>query len=123
MIPEQEALINKAKESLKAAKILNKDRLFDFAISRAYYAMFYVAEAFLLKKDLTFSKHSAVISAIGNKFVRSGEMPKKFHKNLLESFNNRAIGDYNTETGFTEQDGKEEITKAEEFVKFAEENL
>jgi hypothetical protein len=42
MKPDLQALINKAKDSLGAAKNLVRDGYFDFAASRAYYAMFYV---------------------------------------------------------------------------------
>lgn len=35
-----------------------------FSTSRSYFAMFYVAEALLLGKDLSFSKYSAVIAKL-----------------------------------------------------------
>lgn len=44
---EAEALIEKAKEGLDAARSLLRDGYPDFSASRAYYAMFYVAEALL----------------------------------------------------------------------------
>ena len=40
MKPDIQALINKAKDSLGAAKSLERDGYYDFAASRAYYAMF-----------------------------------------------------------------------------------
>jgi uncharacterized protein (UPF0332 family) len=42
-----EALLAKARESIAAAQLLIKDGYFDFAASRAYYAMFYAASALL----------------------------------------------------------------------------
>jgi uncharacterized protein (UPF0332 family) len=51
MTPDIEALFRKARKSLEAARILIKDSYFDFAASRAYYAMFYVAEALLADID------------------------------------------------------------------------
>jgi uncharacterized protein (UPF0332 family) len=62
---EQTALLRKAGESRRAAQLLATNELLDFAASRAYYTMFYVAEAFLLNEGLTFSSHAAVISAFG----------------------------------------------------------
>ncbi len=50
MMPEQEDLLAQAQESLAAAKLLEAGGYHGFAASRAYYAMFYVAEAFLLGK-------------------------------------------------------------------------
>jgi uncharacterized protein (UPF0332 family) len=36
MTPEQAALLNKAHDSVRGAKLLADDGLYDFAISRAY---------------------------------------------------------------------------------------
>lgn len=54
-------LINKAKESLNAARHLLEGGYPDFSASRSYYAMFYSAEAMLITKNLSFSKHKTVI--------------------------------------------------------------
>lgn len=120
MTPEQEELIRKAKDSLKAAKLLIDADLYDFAISRAYYSMFYATEAILLGDNQTYSSHSAVISAMGSKYVKTGKIPKIFHKNLTEAFNKRSSGDYDLDTGFTKEDAQEQILKAQEFIDFAE---
>jgi uncharacterized protein (UPF0332 family) len=45
--PEQQRLLDKADRSLQAARELNDAGFAEFAASRAYYAMFYIAEAFL----------------------------------------------------------------------------
>jgi len=45
MTPEQQGLLDKALRSLQAARGLNETGFAEFA-ARAYYAMFYVAEAF-----------------------------------------------------------------------------
>jgi uncharacterized protein (UPF0332 family) len=44
---EIRALIEKAKESLEVTKNLVRDDHYDFGASRAYYAVFYIAEALL----------------------------------------------------------------------------
>ena len=62
MTSEQAALIKKAEESLRAARLLAKDTLYNFAASRAYYAMFYVAQAFLLDEKLAYSKFISAYS-------------------------------------------------------------
>ena len=70
MTPDQAALLRKAHSSLQAAKLLAGEKHFDFAVSRAYYTMFYVAEAFLLGQGLSFSKHSAVLAAFGERLAK-----------------------------------------------------
>lgn len=59
MIPEIEALLEKAQQSLHAAESLHTDGYFNFAASRLYYAMFYVAQALLLSRGQSYSSHSA----------------------------------------------------------------
>jgi len=49
-------LVKKAERSLKVAKQLFLEGHYDFSISRAYYAMFYCAEALLFARDMSFSK-------------------------------------------------------------------
>lgn len=70
MTSEKAALIQKARASLDAARLLAKQGHFDFAVSRAYYAMFYVAEALLLDEGLVFSKHSAVIARLRSEILQ-----------------------------------------------------
>ncbi|MGP1385988.1 MAG: HEPN domain-containing protein [Thainema sp.] len=55
MTSEQQFLITKAERSLEAANQLMQQGFHDFAVSRAYYAMFYVAEALLDQEGLSFS--------------------------------------------------------------------
>ena len=68
MKPDVKELIEKAKRSQKSAELMFKEKEFDFAGSRAYYTMFYVAQALLLNIDLAFSSHSAVIANFGKEF-------------------------------------------------------
>ena len=58
MNTEIEALLEKAKRSQKAAAKLLRDGDIDFAASRAYYSLFYIASALLLSRGLSFSSHS-----------------------------------------------------------------
>lgn len=53
------AFLDRARENIRVAEILINENSSDIAASRAYYAMFYTAEALLLSRDLTFSSHSA----------------------------------------------------------------
>ena len=72
MNPQQRDLLNKAQESLNAAKLLKNNYYFDYAVSRAYYAMFYIAEAYLEGENQQFSSHAAVISSFGKNFAKTG---------------------------------------------------
>jgi uncharacterized protein (UPF0332 family) len=72
LTPEQEALLRKAHATYQGARLLADHGLYDAAVSRAYYVMFYIAQACLLGDGLTFSKHSAVIGEFGHRFANTG---------------------------------------------------
>jgi uncharacterized protein (UPF0332 family) len=118
--PEQIALLRKAGESLRAAELLATNELLDFAASRAYYTMFYVAEAFLLNEGLTFSSHAAVISAFGRDFARTGRVPVEFHRYLIDAQDLRNQGDYDIDSAITEDEANELIGKAKQFLELAQ---
>lgn len=52
MTDAQERLLRQAHASHSAAKLLRQEGHYGFAAARAYYTMFYIAEAFLLDKGL-----------------------------------------------------------------------
>jgi uncharacterized protein (UPF0332 family) len=116
MTREQAALLKKARDSLRGAKLLAADGLYDFAASRAYYTMFYVAEALLLGEGLSFSKHTAVIAAFGRRFARTGTVPAEFHRYLIDGQDMRTVGDYSTGPGLTVAQAAEQIARAERFL-------
>ena len=83
MSPEQRALLDKASASLNAARLLHDNEQHGFAAARAYYAMFYVAEALLLRDGLSYSRHSGVAAAFGEHFAKTARVPADFHRYLL----------------------------------------
>ncbi|HUU26762.1 MAG TPA: HEPN domain-containing protein [archaeon] len=120
MTSEQAALLKKAQASLEASRLLSGQGFFDFAVSRAYYAMFYVAETLLLGEGLAYSKHSAVISDFGKRFTKSGRVPPEFHRFLIEGQESRNVGDYDIKPGLGADEAMEQISRAEKFMELAE---
>ncbi|MCK4811472.1 MAG: HEPN domain-containing protein [Methanosarcinales archaeon] len=116
-------LIEKAKESLDAAKSLFKDEFYDFSAGRSYYAMFYATEAVLLTKNLSFSKHSAVIAAFGKEFVKPEILPKKLREYLVSAFDMRQLGDYGAPGSVSEERAQSLIEETKEFIETIEEYL
>jgi uncharacterized protein (UPF0332 family) len=119
MTPSQEKLRGAARESLSAARLLHREGHHGFAASRAYYAMFYVAEAVLLGKGLAFSKHSAVHAAFGEHFVRTGLLPSRLHRALIHGMELRLTGDYDYTEEVSPEDAAEQIAEAEFFMDVA----
>jgi uncharacterized protein (UPF0332 family) len=123
MKPDFLALVNKAKDSLGAARTLIGDGYYDFAASRAYYAMFYIAEAMLMQLGQSYTKHSAVISAFGREYAKSGIMDSKFHRWLIDAQDFRNIGDYGIEAHVSKDDANSVCEWASEFIDQAEDFL
>ncbi len=123
MNPEVKALLEKARRSQKAAAKLFKDGDVDFAASRAYYSLFYTAEALLLSRGLSFSSHSAVIANFGKEFAKHGALHPKFHHYLMESQDRRNIGDYSVLAEVTREQVREMLAWAKEFIKAGESYL
>jgi uncharacterized protein (UPF0332 family) len=82
--------------------------------------MFYIAEALLEGEGLSFSRHSAVISAFGREFARSGRVPVEFHRYLMEAQELRHSGDYGTRDAVNYAQAQEQIVRAEQFFHLAE---
>ena len=120
MTPEQQDLLQKATSSLEAARVLLENGFPEFAASRAYYAMFYIAEAFLEGEGLSFSKHSAVISAFGQQFARTGRVPIEFHRRLITAEQIRLQGDYQSQGNVSPTQAQTLIDQAAEFITLAE---
>lgn len=110
-------LLEKAEEDIRAAEVLMKENFNRIAVSRLYYAMFYVTEALLLSKKLSFSSHKAVISSFGKEFVKTDKFGAKFHRALIDAFEDRQRGDYETEVDISEEQTVRYINLAKEFLK------
>lgn len=119
----QRDLLIKARDSLRAAHLLANEGLHGFSASRAYYSMFYVAEALLEGEGLSFSRHSAVIAAFGRHFAKTGRLPVEFHRYLREAAESREAGDYAIKQSVSAERSAEHIRQAEEFLKAAEQLL
>jgi len=120
---EQKLLLEKAQESLRASKILLENQLPDFAVARAYYTMFYIAEAFLIKQDLTYSSHSAVIAGFGREFAKTKRIPVEYHRYLIEAQQKRTEADYNLKPNITLQEAENIINKAQNMLDFTNNNI
>lgn len=116
MTPEVEGFLAKADESLSASKLLLEKGSHGFAASRAYYGMFYAAEALLLSRGLTFSSHSAVLAAFGREFVKSGLLDSQWHQALQEAFQVRQLGDYEPLEQVSEATARRSVEQAEGFI-------
>lgn len=120
MNADQQELLEAARDSITAARLLLENSYPGYAAARAYYAMFYVAEAFLEGEGMSFSKHSAVIAAFGQHFARTGKVPAAYHKYLIEGQELRQSGDYGQRNAVDVGQARVQIERAQAFVALAE---
>lgn len=67
-----------AREVLEVARLNLGNDFYGSACNRAYYAVFYAASALLFAKGMSFGKHSAVLSAFRQHFIKTGELDVKW---------------------------------------------
>lgn len=116
MNPDQKDLLQKAGRSIQPAKVLMAEGFPGFAVSRAYYAMFYITQALLEKKGLSFTKHSAVIAVFGKYFIKTGIIQPEYHRYLIDAMEARHEGDYSPHEEINPKKASEYILKAEKFL-------
>ncbi|HEU0291087.1 MAG TPA: HEPN domain-containing protein [Anaerolineales bacterium] len=116
-------LLGKAESAIGAAESLLRDGYRDFSAGRAYYAMFYTAEALLAEKELAFKKHVGVHKAFSEHFIKTGIFGQKYYQWLIAAFNSRLVGDYAIHTEFEDDEVQEWINQAREFLNKVREYL
>ena len=116
-------LLDKATRAIATAERLLQGGDADVAVARAYYAMFYVAEAFLAERGLRFSKHAGVHGAFGEHFAKPGVLDAKYHRWLLAAFEKRITADYGVEETVEADEARILIQQAREFLQEARRSL
>ena len=108
---------NRARESLRAAETLTRDRCYADAISRCYYAILHAAKAALQVHDIDAESHPAVRRMFGLHLVKAGEIESEWSAYLTESLDDRLAADYDVEIAFSRQEARSECRRTGEFLK------
>lgn len=105
-----------ADESHDVAKVLIDMGHPRFSAAQSYYTIFYLAQAMLLTKELSFSSHSAVVAGYGKEFAKTGLLDPKFHRYIIVAEKRRQVGHYGEEgEEITEEQARESLQWAGEF--------
>ena len=84
----------RSREEIAAAEVLAREGFYAQAVSRAYYAAFFAAEAALLSIGEIRSKHAGVISAFGQLVVKEGGLDERAGRLLRSLYDRRSAADY-----------------------------
>ena len=116
-------LLDRAVDTIEAADILLTNGKTDIAAGRAYYAMFYVAEALLNEMGFQFGRHGNVLAAYGQHFAKTKVLDPKYHSWLITAFDQRQIGDYGLDPDIHGEVVTHMILEAQEFLDAARKYL
>lgn len=108
--------IENAHEMLEVAgENLDNDH-YGSACNRAYYAVFYAASALLYSKGKSYGKHSAVLAAFRQYFIKTEEFDKKWSDDYRAIMDNRHTADYALQDDIDKEDALQAIEKSKAFV-------
>lgn len=116
MKEEVEKYLEKAEASLGVARNLFDDEYYADACSKAYYVMYYSAQALLRNSDINVTKHSAVVAKFGERFAKTGKIDPKYHRYFIDAKKKREVADYDVFSIIDRNIAKEMIKWAEDFL-------
>lgn len=112
--------IDNAQEMLTVANENLQNGHNNSACNRAYYGIFYAASALVYSKGKSFGKHSAVLAAFRQDFIKTGEFDKKFSDDYEFIMDSRHTADYELYDALEKEDVVLVIEKAKEFIEEVE---
>lgn len=111
-----EALLSKSQKYLRSAAVLFELEDFDSSASRAYFAMFYVAQALLLSETEAFSSKQGIRSSFVRQFVEHGPLPPRAGEAFERASDLQEVGDYAFDHAVSRSDAEHILSESEAFV-------
>lgn len=113
---EVKALMAKAHHALEVSGRLMASEDFADAAGKAYYAIFYAAQALLKAHGIEVVKHSSVASVLGREFAKTGRIDPKFHGIILNARQVRETADYDVFDEVSESTARSTVEDARSFI-------
>lgn len=111
-----ELYLREAREMLSVAQATLQQQFFSTAVNRAYYAVFYAANAALASLGLARKKHTAVLAEFRKHFIKTGilgEFLSDFYGQLMDD---RHAADYDLLFDLSEEEAIQNVKQARIFV-------
>jgi uncharacterized protein len=106
-------------DALRAAQALLELRLYNDAVSRAYYAAFHYARALLLLEGLEPKTHRRVVALLLERYERTGRLEPGLVSTLARLQTFRGLADYGTSARIARERAEAEVAAAQAFVETA----
>lgn len=112
--------LERAKETLKTAKVIFEIKDYASANNRAYYAIFYAIRAVLALEKKDFKKHKDVIAYFNQHYVNTEIFPKKLGHKISVAQSTREDSDYDDKYISSPEKTQTQIETAEELIDLVE---
>ena len=110
------SLLHKAQRYLRSAAVLLEIGDHDSTVSRAYFAMFYAAQALLLRHEVRLAPGQGLRAAFIEHFVRTGRLPEQAGASLEGGYVLMESADFGHRTAVTAAQAERMLAEAEAFV-------
>ena len=101
---------------LAAAGLMIGNDFYGSACNRSYYAIFYAASALLAANRMAFGKHSAVLAAFRQHFIKTGEIDLRWSRIYERILSRRQSSDYDLHLAIEKEQALADLQDAQEFV-------
>ncbi len=108
--------LERAKETLKTAKVIFDIKDYKSANNRAYYSIFYAIRAVLALERKDFKRHKDVIAYFNQYYINTGIFPKKLGHKISLAQSIREDSDYDDEYIASKEKTQTQIETAEELI-------
>lgn len=108
--------IEKSKKHLSQADDMFKLGYYDMAANRYYYACFHALHAFMIMNGRSCHTHGGLIAEFGMHFIKTGIIDSKYGRFVSRLGQLREKSDYNCFYEVNEEDVKDMIEPAHEFI-------
>ena len=115
-LEEAKAWLALADEKLPVARQLLAAGLFDEAVSKSYYVMFYAAKAALALEGIRPHRHRGLIAEFGRIYAKTGRVPKALGRQLRQAMKAREAADYDPNHRASREDAERLLADATEFL-------
>lgn len=107
----------KAKETINIDVVIQiENRLWNIAVNRMYYRMYYSVSALLASIDIYPKSHSGVGQMFNLHFIKTGKLGKKYSELYKQLFEMRQDSDYEDFIDYEEKDVIGLVAPVKEFV-------
>jgi uncharacterized protein (UPF0332 family) len=108
--------VDAAHEALAGSQYNLEGGYYAIAVNRAYYAVFYAANALLATIGLARGKHSGTISAFRQSFVKAGLIEAEYSDIYGSLMDDRHTSDYDMETSIEPERAENDLQNARRFL-------